>query len=546
VAKAIWRHKAIAAVVVVLVLGAVAAGAADGVLGGFGGASSSARVPVLTRVKTPMGLASGSTVPGPPPDGHDVVTWAAAPADMGAVPGLGVPAASAAGRGIAAGTGGAKAYRTVCDVVHTSVGGWNPRIRLSNMFGSQPVTFDAADVTIPVPEAPPAGTPAAPATPAPGASAAPAEPSAPASPGTPGSAGAPNPGSSARAEAGSAAAGNGAVGTGAAADGTPDPGAPVTSNGRAPERRLTFGGHDSVTVAPGAEVLSDPVPGYLPKSTTLSVTLHVAQGGGQVTGHPSALSSNYLSAPGNFASAATSAHTEAASWQRTGSWYYLDGITVTDPRQVGTIVTVGDSITDGVQSIPDGDTRWPDDLARRLENAGKQMGVANEGLASNRITANGVGPDGGGAGISAEGRFSDDVLSQPGVTTVILLEGINDIGDGTATSARQLIDADAQLIARAHADGLRVIGATVTPFQGAGYYSPVKNQVRERLNQWIRTSGAFDGVADFDRAVRDPADPLELAPAYDSGDHLHPSFAGYQAMADSISLSALTPSGTGG
>lgn len=539
--KAIWRHKGIAAVVVVLALAAAAAGVTGAVGGAFRGASSSGRVPVLTSAKTTSGLSGSATAPAPPSGGHAVVTWASAPADMGALRGLGVPAAplaprTAAGPGRAAAAKAAPAaYRTICDVVHTSVAGWNPRIRLSNLFGAAPVTFDAAEVTIGIPQAPAAGT--VPAAPAPGASAVPAEPTVPASAGTPGSG---RPGAGARPAAGAAA------GSGPVVAGAPDPGAPVTSDGTAPERRLTFGGQSSVTVAPGAEVLSDPVPGYLPESTTMSVTLHVAQGGGQVTGHPSAMQSSYLSAPGDFATARTAAQTAAASWQRTTSWYYLDGIVVTDPKQSGTIVAVGDSITDGVQSVPDGDTRWPDDLARRLEAAGQQEGMANEGLASNRVTANGNGVNGGGAGISAQGRFSDDVLSQPGVSTVILLEGINDIGDGTATSARQLIAADSQLIARAHAAGVRILGATVTPFQGAGYYSPAKNQVREQLNQWIRTSGAFDGVLDFDRAVRNPADPLELAPAYDSGDHLHPSFAGYQAMADSVNLSLLTPSGRNG
>jgi lysophospholipase L1-like esterase len=154
------------------------------------------------------------------------------------------------------------------------------------------------------------------------------------------------------------------------------------------------------------------------------------------------------------------------------------------------------------------------------------------------VTVAGPGPFGGSAGPSAQARFASDVLGQPGATAVILLEGINDIGDHVATAA-QLIAADKQLIAQAHAAGLRILGGTLLPFQGAGYYSAAGERIREQVNAWIRTSGAFDGVLDFDKALRDPADPLRLLPAYDSGDHLHPSDAGYQAMADAIPLSLL-------
>ena len=155
--------------------------------------------------------------------------------------------------------------------------------------------------------------------------------------------------------------------------------------------------------------------------------------------------------------------------------------------------------------------------------------MTNEGISGNEITADG-------AGVSAQARLDRDVLAQPGARTVIFVEGINDIGNGVATSAAQLIAADEQIIARTRAEGLRILGGTLVPFGGAGYYSPQKETVRAALNAWIRTSGAFDGVVDFDAALRNPADPTTMLPAYDSGDHLHPNDAGYQAMANAVNL----------
>jgi lysophospholipase L1-like esterase len=261
----------------------------------------------------------------------------------------------------------------------------------------------------------------------------------------------------------------------------------------------------------------------------------VAAAPGLATGHPQAEQTSYVSGPGDFAPAVTAAPFRRA----TGNWYYLDGVEVTVPAGTGLVVAFGDSITDGHDSTVNANGRWPDDLARRLLALpyADQLGVANEGLSSNELTVNGPGADGGPWGQSGQARFDRDVLSQPGVTTVILLEGINDVGNGVPAS--QIIAADEQIIGQAHAAGLRILGGTLTPFQGAFYYSPAKERVREQVNAWIRTSGAFDGVIDFAKAVQDPADPLRLAPADDSGDHLHPSTVGYQAMADAIRLSLL-------
>jgi lysophospholipase L1-like esterase len=223
------------------------------------------------------------------------------------------------------------------------------------------------------------------------------------------------------------------------------------------------------------------------------------------------------------------------------SWLYMDGIVVTVPRADSTVVALGDSITDGFESVMGANARWPDELARRLlaRPPDQRMGVANEGLASNRVTAEGPAPGGGRPGLSAEARFPRDVLAQPGVTTVILLEGINDIGDGTVTSPARLIAGYTQLIAQARAAGLRILGGTLTPFEGNIGYSPARELIRAQVNDWIRTSGAFDGVIDFDKALRDPVDPARLAPAYDSGDHIHPDDAGYKAMADAVNPALL-------
>lgn len=265
----------------------------------------------------------------------------------------------------------------------------------------------------------------------------------------------------------------------------------------------------------------------VPGNVNLAVSTHVAGGTGEVTGHPDAQQDNYYS-DGNTAS-----QESAGSYVYSiGAWFWVDGVTVQAAPRAGTVVALGDSITDGYQSTPDANHRWPDYLAQRLMAKKVPLGVANEGISGNEVTADG-------AGVSAQARFDRDVLSQPGASTVIFLEGINDIGNGVVTSADQLIAADEQIIARAHANGLRILGGTLTPFQGAGYYSDQKETIREAVNSWIRTSGAFDGVVDFDRAVRDPADAQAFLPAYDSGDHLHPDDAGYAAMADAVPLSAL-------
>jgi len=309
---------------------------------------------------------------------------------------------------------------------------------------------------------------------------------------------------------------------------------------------VTFRGRASFRIPAGAQVLSDPVAMRVWPLEELAVSVYLPDHTGRATYHSDAYQVNWVSAPGDY----TTDSAASAFVVPTTSWFYLSGLIVRSAQADGTVVAVGDSITDGVGSDVGANARWPNDLARRLDAvSGPTLAVADEGIGGNRVLANSPF-----FGVSAEARFEQDVLDQPGVRDVIVLEGINDIGFssvvayrgaegyvrmGTEVTAGQIIAGYQQLIAAAHARGLRIFGATLLPFQGAGYYSAAREATREAVNHWIRTSGAFDGVIDFDKAMRDPADPLRLNPAYDSGDHLHPNDAGYQAMANAINLALL-------
>lgn len=295
-------------------------------------------------------------------------------------------------------------------------------------------------------------------------------------------------------------------------------------------REVTFSGATTVTVPPGAQVLSDPVAGDVPADTTLAVSVHAPGAQAALTGHDLAMQTSYLSGPGDAAAEeGGSAYPETVP-----HWYWVTGVVVEAPERVDTLALLGDSITDGHGSTLDANHRWPDRLADRLADAPghPRFGVMNQGISANRVLVDG-------AGVSAQARFDRDVLSKPDVETVVVLEGINDIGNGDATSADQLIAAYRQLIARAHAADVCVVGATLTPFEGASYYSEAKEEVRAGVNAWIRTSGEYDAVVDLDAATRDPDDPRSLLAAYDVGDHLHPNDAGYEAMADAVDLRAL-------
>ncbi|MEV1081870.1 SGNH/GDSL hydrolase family protein [Streptomyces sp. NPDC050211] len=295
---------------------------------------------------------------------------------------------------------------------------------------------------------------------------------------------------------------------------------------RGSNRRLTFGGARSVTVPAGETVLSDPLPGKLPAATDLVISIHTPDAAGPATGHGMAMATSYTTQGDHTADEG------AANWTgTTGSWFYLDAVSVRAGSAA--VVALGDSITDGWQSTTDLNRRWPDYLARRLRQADTDVkGVANEGISGNKVLADGLGQ-------SALNRLERDVLSQPGVRTVFLFEGVNDIKAHTGVTAQDLVDGYRKIIARAHAAGKCVVGATVGPFKGWSEWDPAAEAVRQEVNQFIRSGGEFDAVTDFDRVLRSPYDPERILPFFDNGDHLHPNDKGMQAMADAVDLDSL-------
>jgi lysophospholipase L1-like esterase len=365
-----------------------------------------------------------------PPDG--VITWGTSAYPIGD---------SAADRG----------YRMV---VHTSVGGRDPRIRLSNAFGHQPVTFDSVYAGLQLKDA---------------------------------------------------------------------------ELVRGTNRRLTFDGSSSVTVEPGSTVYSDPLSGRLAAGSNLVVSLHTPDAAGPVTGHWMALQTSYAT-QGDHTAEESGAH-----WtEGIGSWFYLDAVSVRTPAATGAVVALGDSITDGWQSTSDHNRRWPDYLARRLQKADTTVkGVANEGIAGNKVLADGAGP-------SALNRLDRDVLSQPGVHTVFLFEGVNDLKAHTGVTAPDLIAGYREIVDRAHDEGKCVVVSTIAPFKGWPEWDPAAEAVRQEVNDFIRShSDEFDAVTDFDRVLRSPYDPERMLPVFDGGDHIHPNDKGMQAMADSVDLNSL-------
>jgi lysophospholipase L1-like esterase len=310
------------------------------------------------------------------------------------------------------------------------------------------------------------------------------------------------------------------------------------------DRALTFNGKSTVTLLPGAPVLSDPVELKLAPLTHLAVSLYFEQRAEVRTYHLEAAQTAYISSLGNFVSAEKMPVGDTAT-----SRFFLTAVMVDAPTDARVVVAFGDSITDGARSTPDTDNRWPDHLAERLSQAPEYgaIAVVNEGIGGNRVLSDGMG-------IKALARFDRDVLSQPSVSHVVILEGINDIGwPGTfltppeePVTAEKIIAGYQQLIDRAHLHGIKVIGATLTPFEGAfagaplqTFYNPDKEKMRQAVNEWIRQSSAYDGVIDFDAVVRDPQHPSKIRAEYDAGDHLHPNDEGYKAMGDSVDLKLL-------
>jgi lysophospholipase L1-like esterase len=298
-------------------------------------------------------------------------------------------------------------------------------------------------------------------------------------------------------------------------------------------RDVTFSRSRSATVPAGADLSSDPVPLPVRADTDLLVTLYLPTVSGPVTTHPLAEQTSFFAVDGDHAAdVAGTAYTG-----RTSRWYYLTGMDVVAPPARGSVVTFGDSITDGAGSTAGADHRWPDFLADRLlaQPPHRRLGILNAGISGNRLLR-----DGGGFGVRALARLDEDVFSRTGVRSMIVLEGINDIQQTPhETDPARIEAAYREIAARAHARGVKVIGATILPFKGWQVYDETLEATRQAVNEFIRTSGVFDAVIDFDAVTRDPADPLRLRPAYDSGDHLHPGDAGYKAMADAVDLDRL-------
>jgi lysophospholipase L1-like esterase len=355
--------------------------------------------------------------------------------------------------------------QTVRDVVHTTIGGSRVRIRLSNLFGSQPLVVGAAHVAI------------------------------------------------------------------------RDKGPAVVA---ATDRALTFGGRRTVTIPAGAIALSDAAPLDVPAGGDLAVSLYFPVATAMTSVHRSAFQTSYV-ANGNATGAAS-----LESPKTIATWPFLTGVDVASRTSPGAIVALGDSITDGSNSTPDTNRRWPDVLAARLRVAKRDVAVLNQGIGGNRLLHDGAGEYGAAFGPNALARFDRDVLSQAGARWVIVLLGINDIGHPGANaplseevSADDLIAGLRQLVERAHEKGLRIYGATITPFEGItwdGWFTPEKEAKRQAVNRWIRTGGAFDGVIDFEKAVRDPSHPTRMLAAFDSGDHLHPNDAGLEAMGRAVDI----------
>jgi len=299
-------------------------------------------------------------------------------------------------------------------------------------------------------------------------------------------------------------------------------------------RKLTVNGASSFRIPAGAMLLSDPVDLQIPARTELAVDIFVpddlGSGTSPITMHAGANQTSYVTAGNHVGEAAF------GGGAITRSWFLISRVEVAAAPRAGAIAAFGDSITDGTRSTPDTNNRWPDHLARRLPAGFAMMNVA---IAGNRVLNEGNFN----AGINALARFDRDVLAQPGVTHVIVMEGINDIGAANA-AVDELIAAHRQMVERAHARGLKIYGATLTPYEGAAYFSAEGEAKRKALNQWIRTSGVYDAVIDFEAVVRDPAAPTKIKAEFDSGDHLHPNDAGYKAMGESIDLSLFKPAGS--
>ena len=298
---------------------------------------------------------------------------------------------------------------------------------------------------------------------------------------------------------------------------------------------LSFSGRASVVIAPGAQYVSDPVAFKAEALSDVAISIYVAVPPAGQTGHPGSRATSYV-VHGNHVSDAKLADAKVVE-----HWYVISGVDVAASEKAYAVVALGDSITDGHASSVNGNQRWSDVLARDLQGSAKtrSVGVLNQGIGGNHLLTDGLGPN-------VLARLDRDVLAQAGVREVIVLEGINDLGSlarmENVTAAQhaemveRMIGAFEQVIARAHAEGIRVIGATILPDVGSDYYHPAAENEADRVavNAWIRAAGHFDAVVDLDKLMADPKDPTRLRAEYDCGDHLHPSNAGYKVMGDAV------------
>jgi lysophospholipase L1-like esterase len=305
----------------------------------------------------------------------------------------------------------------------------------------------------------------------------------------------------------------------------------------ASDRQITFAGSPDADIPAGAELISDPVAFSAAALSDVAVSFHLESPPLRETGHPGSRATSYY-VHGDFAGAAS-----LTEPKHIDHWYQVSEIDVAASPEAAVVVALGDSITDGHGATTNGNDRWTDELARKLQNttATRDVGVSNQGIGGNHLLTDGLGPN-------ALARFDRDVLAPAGVRWVIVFEGVNDLGglaqDGEVSPAehaalvQRVLATYQQIIERAHAHGLKVFGATITPYVGSGYYhpGPLNEADRQNVNRWIRTPGNFDAMIDFDAVVRDPEHPDQLLPGFDCGDHLHPSPAGYKAMGDAIPL----------
>jgi lysophospholipase L1-like esterase len=296
------------------------------------------------------------------------------------------------------------------------------------------------------------------------------------------------------------------------------------------DRTVTFGGQSSTTIPAGAVAVSDPVAFAVTALTDVAISLYLPQSTGPATSHGLGQQTNYV------ASGDVSANATLTNPTTSGSYYFLANLDVQSPAAAGAVVTLGASITDGFASTSDANLRWPNDLATRLAGSGRTVGVLNQGISGNQLLMDG-------AGQSALNRFDRDVLSQPGVAWVILSDDpINDLGSGAPPTSAQLIAGITELISRAHQKGIKFLCSTLTPYEGAGYWTTQGETAREAVNAFIRgPSSGCDGIVDQDGATHDPSAPTKYLPAYDSGDHLHPNDSGYRAIANAVDLTLFDP-----